>query len=405
MSPLASALSVVFPASFVAVVAVFSCVLYTNHRGTPPQVGLGALTDTSAVVWVLASSLPQSNRSKDCSGWDVNLRYRVVESVPSVEEQLRRVREPSEISTSGTGWSGAFKLQLQGRGDMKTCSQIVTLTGLRPSTAYEYVTTFKPGGSSLAMLYTSATASTTRQGSFQTTVEKGQQKPFTFVTSSCLLNIDMIDMQPLMSLMGADLFLLIGDAVYADFPWSFFRKYETIYLTLIRDPFFAMLSLHTPVLAMYDDHEICNNWNSGTKQPYPDAIGNWSWFLGSRNPPLKKPDDVETKEGITMGAVGGDWEQEHYFPHQVGDVSFFVLDVRRYRDGKTLLGPAQLAELRQWLREGGESAATEESTTERSGAQVRLKVVVSPVPMTRNIGEARRYPPLPHVTYWCDARC
>lgn len=86
-------------------------------------------------------------------------------------------------------------------------------------------------------------------------------------------------------MLPTDLFFLLGDAIYADFPFNWFSGYEDLYLKLVQDVHVRDFTRRVPTFAMYDDHEIWDNWSGMEQEPFPTAVGNWSFFLGARNPP------------------------------------------------------------------------------------------------------------------------
>ena len=178
--------------------------------------------------------------------------------------------------------------------------------------------------------------------------------------------------------------LFLGDFIYIDLPIRFGTSpshYTTAYRKVYASPswtqsqsqsksqdqFLPLTSL--PWIHAYDDHEITNDWAGGdyntnanaaatdTDLLYTSAMTPWHSYQAGGNP-------------SPLHANGT------YFTFSLGEVSFFVLDTRRYRsaedmsdgEGKTMLGSQQLEDLLGWLE------------TEKG----RLKVLVSSVPFTRN---------------------
>jgi alkaline phosphatase D len=155
--------------------------------------------------------------------------------------------------------------------------------------------------------------------------------------------------------------LLIGDQIYADYPTylgAAKEDYEVKYREVLADPHFATFTSTTPVFQMFDDHEIINDWDQQSADPYPAAIGAWYEYAGSHN-----PNPIRAKA--------------HYYTFDYGNVPFFVLDTRSYRSKnsmhesprKTMLGALQLQDLKNWL-------LAKNSTT--------FKFIVSSVPFTMN---------------------
>ncbi|KAK1846022.1 alkaline phosphatase family protein [Colletotrichum chrysophilum] len=157
-----------------------------------------------------------------------------------------------------------------------------------------------------------------------------------------------------------DMMLFLGDFIYIDLPialgWTP-EDYTTVYRQVYASPSWTTALRSLPWLHLYDDHEIINDWAANETGLYQSAMQPFWAYQGHANPSSQ----------FGLGKT-------HYIFRR-GDISFFVLDTRRYRSaesmddgpGKTMLGPAQLADLQAWL-------ASEEA----------WKVVVSSVPFTRN---------------------
>ncbi|KAK9365200.1 PhoD-like phosphatase-domain-containing protein [Lipomyces kononenkoae] len=157
----------------------------------------------------------------------------------------------------------------------------------------------------------------------------------------------------------ADFILFLGDFIYIDLPYRFgWNKdaYYEAYRQVYSSPSWSSELLTLPWLHMYDDHEITNDWSGNETGLFQEALPPYLDYHAQANPPA-------FRKGAT------------YYTFSHGDVSFFVMDTRRYRsqsdmeDGpnKTMLGDEQRHALEMWLE------------TEKS-----WKVVVSGVPFTRN---------------------
>jgi len=159
-----------------------------------------------------------------------------------------------------------------------------------------------------------------------------------------------------------DFMLFLGDFIYIDLPVRFGSQashYTTAYRQLYSSPSWTPSLLSLPWLHIYDDHEITNDWSSNDTGIYQTAMSPWNSYQKNGNPQKS----------------GRDGENVNYYVFRKGEVSFFVLDTRRYRseeedingEGKTMLGAEQLSAVSHWL-------ANEKG----------LKVLVSSVPFTRN---------------------
>jgi alkaline phosphatase D len=107
-----------------------------------------------------------------------------------------------------------------------------------------------------------------------------------------------------------------------------------------------------PVMMIWDDHEIQDDYAAGKGDRYEPARAAYELFEHAHNPDAMRSGEL-------------------YYGFEAGDVSLFVLDVRSHRsrdrapdgDDKTMLGKRQREDLLHWL----------------SHAPGRIKVVVSPV--------------------------
>ncbi|KAK8075966.1 PhoD-like phosphatase [Apiospora phragmitis] len=236
-----------------------------------------------------------------------------------------------------TDWAGTF-----------------TLDGLLPDTAYTYST------------------NASHAGTFKTAEE--HPKKWTMIQTSCVkpfypyhpldhaLGVKGLDhLDRYLSNRTAEFMLFLGDFIYIDLPYPLGwtrRHYTDLYRQTYASPSWTPALRALPWLHVYDDHEFANDWSGNETGLYRDAVAPYWHYQGHANPPSP------SAEGASAS----------YYTFARGDVSFFVLDTRRYRspaempDGpeKTMLGPAQLDQLRQWLR-----------------YEPRWKVVVSSVPWTR----------------------
>lgn len=145
---------------------------------------------------------------------------------------------------------------------------------------------------------------------------------------------------------------MIGDNVYAgnkgrvagDFDASYALA-QSLYLDIWGGQQFRRLFGRVPTFMIWDDHEIMENYWRG-KDDFAYDVGRtlFDIYQGSHNP-----------EPLVPG--------ELYYSFRVGEVGFFVLDTRTYRDGnmepddadKTMLGAAQRQLFEEWLS-GDDSA-------------------------------------------------
>jgi alkaline phosphatase D len=174
----------------------------------------------------------------------------------------------------------------------------------------------------------------------------------------------------------ADFFLFVGDTVYADqrcdgpdvVPGSDFvavslAGFRAKHRYNRQDPAAAAFYATTPVFAIWDDHEVRNDF-AGTVEPLM-PVGRQAFL---EYWPILPPDEEPGRlyRSFRWGRL----------------LEVFILDTRQYRSpntepdgpGKTMLGPAQ----RRWLIEGV------------SGSTATWKVVVSSVPLAISTGRIAR---------------
>lgn len=150
--------------------------------------------------------------------------------------------------------------------------------------------------------------------------------------------------------------------------------YHQLYRQIYASPSWTDRFRSLPWIHMFDDHEIINDYSTHPSHTplYPQAIDAFEAYQLSVNPPSL------------------DLVEKTYTAFNIGNVAFFILDNRSFRDpqpdrpgpnstagfGKrTMLGARQMEYLRTWVKkEAGEG---------------RLLVLVSGVPMTRNWSEGK----------------
>ena len=240
----------------------------------------------------------------------------------------------------------------------------ITIKGLQPSSSYQYAT------------------STNHTGFFTTAPSPGRVNPnlgkLTFVTSSCIKAgfpynpfshpLSMSGFRHLatwISNLRPSFMIFLGDFIYVDVPHRFgydVENYRREYRSVYNSPDWPGVSEHLPWIHVMDDHDIANDWDANTTDPYPIARDTWDLYHAAVNPPPARP-------------------SASYFTFTHGPASFFLLDTRRYRTSETalppdspeksMLGSEQLASLFSFLRQ-------------RDAPGVKWKIVVSSVPFTRN---------------------
>lgn len=260
-----------------------------------------------------------------------------------------------------------IRVSEDGADDKSPLSKVITVVE-----ADDYTATFLLDGLTPGTSYT-YTTNASHSGTFKTA---DHPKQWSLVSTSCIKpfypyspldhglrirGLEYLDRHLASRPAPADMMLFLGDFIYIDLPvalgWTP-AHYVAAYRQVYASPSWTPALRALPWVHAYDDHEIINDWDAGEEGGlYRDAMRPFRAYHGGANPPSR---------------TGGDGT---YYVFRRGDVSFFVLDARRYRSpsdvadgpGKTMLGAAQLADLEGWL-------ASEEA----------WKVVVSSVPFTRN---------------------
>ena len=261
----------------------------------------------------------------------------------------------------GTGMRGVWKAagQVRDLSNSTDFTHTFTIHGLVPSTQYQWA------------------LSNNYNGSF-TTAPKPSTSKLSFLTSSCIKPrfpysplahpLEFRGLQRVAAVLPsleASFMLFLGDFIYVDVPRRFGYSAETYrreYRQVYASPDWPAASASLPWLYVLDDHEIANDWDANTTEPWPSAIDPWYNYHALPNPPPVRPDAT-------------------YFTFTHGPASFFMMDTRRFRSSstglpsdhpnKTMLGETQLADLLHFI-----------SRNEPPG--VHFKIVVSSIPFTRN---------------------
>lgn len=151
---------------------------------------------------------------------------------------------------------------------------------------------------------------------------------------------------------------MLGDNVYIDYPEHPYIQ-EYCYHQRQSEREWREMVNHTPVYAIWDDHDFADNDDYGGP-----AIDEPAW---------KIPVWETFKDQWANTSYGGGREQPGiWFDFNIGDVDFFMLDGRYYREGSyigdsyepTMLGPVQ----KEWLKES------------LLNSKATFKVIASPVP-------------------------
>jgi hypothetical protein len=233
-----------------------------------------------------------------------------------------------EYKPSGAAWPGTVSAAVS-TSTSTDDSGTIGITGLQPASGYDY--RLRLDGQP-----------TTEEWSFRTLGPLGPGTVTTFAVGADLKwGLDPFDIFRQIVEHDPDLMLYLGDQIYADepvaiadAPKAFERKYRENWGEVWLRPFLGRV----PGLMLWDDHEIFDNWDQGTADPYPSARAAYDAYQGSHNPPPRTPGGVN-------------------FEAHSGDAALYFLDTRTFRSpeaapddaSKTMLGEAQKADLELWL--------------------------------------------------------
>ena len=314
--------------------------LYQSHDLSFARVGF--VSDKSANILV---------REPDTSQLPIFVSYRRVRNLDTNQKPL------------DDAWKSAERIWWLSYNDTDY-THALNIPRLRPSTRYQYA------------------VSNNHSGYFTTAPPDGQTYPgtdkFTFLTSSCIK--PHFPYNPLshpltipgfkhlarwIPSLSASFMLFLGDFIYVDVPHRFgadVESYRREYRQVYSSPDWSAVSNSLPWLHVIDDHEIANDWDSNTTDPYAAAIDPYYHYHASVNPPAARP-----------GAS--------YFQFTQGPAAFFLLDTRRFRtpEGaagpesaeKSMLGSEQLSSLLAFL-------------SRREPIGVKWKFIASSIPLTQN---------------------
>ena len=161
-----------------------------------------------------------------------------------------------------------------------------------------------------------------------------------------------------------DAMLMLGDNVYIDDP-EHLLTHHYCYNRRQSRPEWKNFVRQVPMYSIYDDHDFADN----------DCIP---------GPEIEKPAwkrevwDMFRRNWVNPAYGGGDEQPGCWYDFSIGDVQFFLIDGRYYRDlkGGSMLGAVQ----KKWLLDG------------LKASEATFKVLVSPVPFTPNIKPGSRDP-------------
>jgi hypothetical protein len=224
---------------------------------------------------------------------------------------------------------------------------VLTFTGLTPGTTY-----------SIALVGQDLADGThTFLGRAELRTPVAEPARWTFGFTSCHRPTDAASLRPWArgaAREPADLMLLLGDQIYGDevpkitpdsLPWfdRYVRRYNQLWAYQpMRD-----LLRRTPTVAIFDDHEVVDDWGVATEKEIGKAR------LTGAIDAYESLQDVLNPPGRATGVYD--------FAFRRGRVAGYVLDERSQRGGggnRNVLGRTQLDRFRRWA-EGGDARAAD----------------------------------------------
>lgn len=210
----------------------------------------------------------------------------------------------------------------------------IEVNGLTAGTEYNFTVTDSLGRS--------------ETGSFSTAADVGEYQGFRFGVSGdwrgellpypAISNADEA---------GLDLFVKLGDTIYADFPSpavpadqaTTLAEYRAKHAEVYSDAFWQDLQAVTPILATIDDHEVINDFSGGQNAAEDPRVGATTGLVNDSplyETGLQAFGEYNAIEDRNTGATGDprtDNEIDLYRYNTYGsDAAVYVLDARSFRD-------------------------------------------------------------------------
>jgi len=249
-----------------------------------------------------------------------------------------------EVVVKSAGSDDSSEKRAAGKtSEKRDFTTVLAVEGLKPGTPYEYEIlidgTKKAGG-----------------GRFRTFVPSGRPAKFQVgFGGGAGFTPQHERMWNTIASYNLPAFLLLGDNVYIDNPTKPAVQQYCYYRRQSRPEFLKFVA-STSIFAIWDDHDFTTNDAGGGPEIYTPRwkIPVWRTFMNNWNNPYYG---------------GGEKQPGCWFDFSIGDVDFFMLDGRYYRDdpkddNPSMLGHAQ----KKWLFEKLRSS------------DATFKVLASPVP-------------------------
>ncbi|MCA8949845.1 MAG: alkaline phosphatase D family protein, partial [Planctomycetes bacterium] len=243
-----------------------------------------------------------------------------------------RASQPCLVSVlydTNPTFATAVETPLYGAGAARDNTVRVLLTGLASDRLYYYRLRLR--------LQSSSPGNLGPIGRFRTAPLASQSAPISFAFSGDVQTLSEYGIFTSVAAANPAFFVMLGDFPYCDGAVTV-SDYWLEHATHRASAAFQAFTNQVPVLAVWDDHEVVNNWDGATSQMLvaagTQAFRDW-WPLPNG------PTDI--------------WRQRRYGK----ELELFLIDTRRYRGRnddppsaqKPLLGATQLAWLEQALQQ------------------------------------------------------
>jgi alkaline phosphatase D len=253
---------------------------------------------------------PEGTQDEVIFAWGVQSGDVTTNSVVLSFRSTEVVFELVVVEAQGQSW-----VELERRSLERTDETIqLALGGLKPDTAYRYA------------VFTGTSRS--RVGRFRTAPEAKALRKLSIGITSCLGGNEPWPNLSFAAQEQLDLFLLLGDTVYAD-DAVVLEDYREYYRHAFSVEGLKAVTASTSIVATWDDHEVGNNWSRDEL-----AEGQFEAALQAYRESLPQ----------TQGEAGQIWRKLVY-----GDMlELFVLDCRSERTESLYLSVEQM----EWLKAG-----------------------------------------------------
>jgi len=341
----------------------------------PNGVAAGDVTQTSAVLWARGGILPGV----------ISFTYQITPGGSSmvVTQTIDNIMVPAKA----------------------------VITDLTPNTRYVYTATTDRGQFGSGVFQTAADVGTNQGLRVGVSGDwRGELRPY-----PAIANIPAREL---------DLFIKLGDTIYADFPSAdvpltqtttitdFRKKHNEVYKLRFSRNIWAEVQASTSILAVIDDHEVTNNFAGGatadTDTRFPETTGliNDTTLFENGVQAFSEYNPIDTLVYSNTGDARTDGEVDLYRYRTYGsDAAFFLLDARSFRDamitpidqanpvsdlarftsesfqaGRTLLGTRQLQRLQNDLL-----------TAQQNGITWKFVAVPQPIQLLGPAGAEDRF--------------